>query len=175
MQKSGTAGQEVTVYGVNTDPSKSVVEYVASVLTSIGYKAKVKELAHGVYFTTIGNQATKAQIMYTDWYQDYPHPLDWFDVLFNGNRITQTHNNNVGNADFPDVNKKIEELKKVTSLTPQVNNEWAQIDKDLVVKYASSAAYLNAVQTDFFGSNVDMNCYFNHVLFFFDWTKICLK
>ncbi len=175
VKASGDAGMKVTVWGLNESPSSKAVAYLADVLNKIGFKTSQKLLAHDVYFTTIGNQATKAQIMYTDWYQDYPHPLDWFDVLFNGNRITQTHNNNVGNADFPDVNKKIEELKKVTSLTPQVNNEWAQIDKDLVVKYASSAAYLNAVQTDFFGSNVDMNCYFNHVLFFFDWTKICLK
>jgi peptide/nickel transport system substrate-binding protein len=175
VKKSGTVGMKVTVWGLNESPSSKAVAYLTDVLNKLGWKASPKLLAHDVYFTTIGNQATKAQIMYTDWYQDYPHPLDWFDVLFNGNRITQTHNNNVGNADFPDVNKKIEELKKVTKLDSKVNGEWAQVDKDLIVKYASSAPYLNSVQTDFFGPNVDMNCYFNHVLFFFDWTKICLK
>ena len=46
--------------------------------------------------------------MFTDWYQDYPHPLDWFDVLLNGNRITQTHNNNPGNVNVPAANKEIE-------------------------------------------------------------------
>jgi peptide/nickel transport system substrate-binding protein len=175
VQKSGTAGQEVTVYGVNTDPSKSVVEYVASVLTSIGYKAKVKELAHGVYFTTIGNQATKAQIMDTNWFQDYPHPLDWFDVLLNGNRITQTHHNNIGNADFPAANALIEKLKREPKLTAVVNAQWAELDRDYVVKYAAVAPYLTREGTDFFGKNVDTSCYYNHVLFQFDWTAICMK
>ena len=141
----------------------------------IGWNATPKLLAHDVYFTTIGNQATKAQIMYTDWYQDYPHPLDWFDVLFNGNRITQTHNNNYSNADFPDVNSAIERLKKEPTLNSKVNSDWAKVDYDLVVKYAAAAPYLNIEGTDFFGKNVDLSCYYNHVLFQFDWTAICMK
>jgi peptide/nickel transport system substrate-binding protein len=175
IRSAGATGAKVTVWGLNENPSQKATAYMADVLNKIGLKATPKFLSHGVYFTTIGDQKTKAQIMYTDWYQDYPHPLDWFDVLFNGNRITQTHNNDVGNADFKDVNATIERLKKITKLTPQVNSEWAGVDKDLVVKYAAAAPYLNSVQTDFFGPKVDMSCYFNHVLFFFDWTKICLK
>jgi hypothetical protein len=45
------------------------------------------------YFQAIGNERTKAQIGITSWYEDYPHPLDWFAVLLNGERITPTHNN----------------------------------------------------------------------------------
>ena len=175
VQQSGTKGMKITVWGLNEAPSQPTTEYVADQLKKIGWNATPKLLAHDVYFTTIGNQATKAQIMYTDWYQDYPHPLDWFDVLFNGNRITQTHNNNVGNADFPDVNATIERLKKVTKLTAKDNADWAKVDYDLVVKYASSAPYLNIEGTDFFGKNVDLGCYYNHVLFQFDWTAICMK
>jgi peptide/nickel transport system substrate-binding protein len=175
VQQSGTAGMKVTVWGLNEAPSQPTTEYVADVLNKIGWKATPKLLAHDVYFTTIGNQATKAQIMYTDWYQDYPHPLDWFDVLLNGNRITQTHNNNVGNADFPAANAKIEALKKQPKLTPAINKQWAQLDNDYVVKYSAIAPYLNIEGTDFFGKNVDLSCYYNHVLFQFDWTAICMK
>jgi ABC-type transport system substrate-binding protein len=175
VQKSGTAGMKVTVWGLNEAPSQPTTEYVADVLNKIGWKATPKLLAHDVYFTTIGNQATKAQIMYTNWYQDYPHPLDWFDVLLNGNRITQTHNNNVGNADFPAANATIERLKKVQKLTPQVNQQWAQLDHDYVVKYSAVAPYLNIEGTDFFGKKVDLGCYYNHVLYQFDWTAICMK
>ena len=35
-----------------------------------------------------GTRRPRPRPCYTDWYQDYPHPLDWFDVLLNGNRIT---------------------------------------------------------------------------------------
>jgi peptide/nickel transport system substrate-binding protein len=175
VQKSGTAGMKVTVWGENEAPSQPTIEYLSDVLNKIGWKATPKLLAPDIYFTTIGNQATKSQIMWTDWYQDYPHPLDWFDVLLNGNRITQTHNNNPGNADFPAANALIEKLKKEPKTTDAINSQWAQLDHDYVVKYAAVAPFLNIEGTDFFGPNVDDSCYYNHVLFQFDWTAICLK
>src|SRR5678816_1268666 len=101
----------VDVYGPNEDPSKGTTEYLANQLSKIGYKPKLHLLSHQVYFQTIGAQATKAQAMFTNWYQDYPHPLDWFDVLLNGERITKTHNNNPGNVNVPSVNKEIDSLK----------------------------------------------------------------
>jgi peptide/nickel transport system substrate-binding protein len=175
VKQSGTTGQKVTVYGVNTDPSKSVTEYAASVLNQLGYKANVKLLAHGVYFTTVGNQATKAQIGFTDWFQDYPSPIDWFDVLFNGNRITQTHNNNSGNTDFKDVNKLIEGLKATPSTTPAQNGKWAKVDSDLVVKYAGAVPYVNRSGTDYFSKKMNQCCYQFHVLYQRDFSTSCQK
>jgi len=175
VQQSGTSGQTVDVYGTNEDPAKGSVEYLAGQLAKIGYKPKLHLLAHGVYFQTIGNQATKAQAGHTDWYQDYPHPIDWFDVLLNGNRITQTHNNNVGNVDVASVNKEIEALKKVTDLTPAVNDRWAKVDRDLMVTYATTVPYLNRSGTDFFSTKMDMSCYTFTVVQYWDWGVSCQK
>jgi peptide/nickel transport system substrate-binding protein len=175
VQQSGTTGQTVDVYGENDEPSKGSTEYLAGQLAKIGYKPKLHLLSPGVYFQTIGNQATKAQAMYTDWFQDYPHPIDWFDVLLNGNRITQVHNNNVGNVNVPSVNKEIDALKKITTLTPEVNNRWAKVDSDLMVKYATTVPYLNRSQTDFFSSRVDMSCYLFNVVLYWDWGVSCMK
>jgi peptide/nickel transport system substrate-binding protein len=175
VQQSGTSGQTVDVYGPNEDPSKSSTEYLAGQLTKIGYKPKLHLLSHSVYFQTIGNQATKAQAMFTDWFQDYPHPIDWFDTLLNGNRITQVHNNNVGNVNVPSVNKEIEALKKITTLTPAVNDRWAKVDSDLMAKYATTVPYMNRSQTDFFGPKIDMSCYVFSVVLYWDWGLSCMK
>jgi len=175
VQQSGTSGQSVDVYGPNEDPSKSSTEYLAGQLSKLGYKPKLHLLSHAVYFQTIGNQATKAQAMFTDWYQDYPHPLDWFDVLLNGDRITQQHNNNVGNVNVPAVNKEIASLKKITELTPEVNNRWAKVDSDLMVKNATTVPYMNRSSTDFFGSKMDMSCYTFSVVLYWDWGLSCMK
>ena len=74
------------------------------VLNQIGFKAKLKIIDPSVYFTTIGNQRTKAQTGIANWFQDYPHPLNWFDMLLNGNRITEEHNNNYSNVDVAAIN-----------------------------------------------------------------------
>jgi len=175
VQKSGTAGQSVDVYGPNEDPSKSTTEYLANQLSKIGYKTKLHLLSHQVYFQTIGNQATKAQAMFTDWYQDYPHPLDWFDVLLNGARITKTHNNNPGNVNVPSVNKEIDALKKVTDITPAVNDRWAKVDQDLMATYATTIPYMNKSSTDFFGAQMDMSCYTFSVVGYWDYGLSCKK
>jgi peptide/nickel transport system substrate-binding protein len=175
VQQSGTAGQTVDVYGPNEDPSKSTTEYLANQLTKIGYKTKLHLLEHSVYFQTIGAQKTRAQAMFTDWYQDYPHPLDWFDVLLNGDRITATHNNNPGNVDVPAVNKEIDALAKISQITPEVNDRWAKVDRQLMVTNATTIPYMNRSSTDFFGANMDMGCYVFGVVTFWDFGLSCKK
>ena len=155
-----------------TDPKATA--YLIDVLNSIGLKAKEKIINSAVYWTTVGNQATKAQIGFADWFQDYPHPLDWFDVLLNGNRITETHNNNYANFDNKAVNAKIEALKKEPTLTDAVNTQWASVDK-MVDEQAPWAAFMNRQFTDFFNADMDLSCYVNHVLYQFDYATICHK
>ena len=175
VQKSGTAGQTVDVYGPASGQSRQATEYLAGQLEKIGYKPRLKLLGDQVYFQTIGAQKTKAQAMFTDWYQDYPHPLDWFDVLLNGNRITETHNNNPGNVDVPQVNAEIEALKKETDITPEVNDRWAKVDRDLMVTYSTTVPYANLSGTNFFGADMDMSCYQFHVVIYWDWGVSCKK
>jgi peptide/nickel transport system substrate-binding protein len=174
VEQSGTKGMEVTVWNHDRGTDLPATEYLVDVLNQIGFKAKHKVVNSAVYWTTIGNQSTKAQIGFADWFQDYPHPLDWFDVLLNGNRITETHNNNYSNFDDAAINKKIEELKKEPSLNSAVNADWAAVDK-MVAQQAAWAPFMNRQFTDFFNEGMDLSCYVNHVLYQFDFASICKK
>ena len=171
---SGDKGMSVTVWNHarGVDPKASA--YLVDVLNSIGLKAKEKIINAAIYWTTMGNQATKAQIGFADWFQDYPHPLDWFDVLLNGDRITDTHNNNYANFDDSAVNAKIENLKKQPSLTSSVNSQWAAVDQQ-IMQQAPWVPFMNRQFTDFFNSGMDLSCYVNHVLYQFDFALICKK
>ena len=55
--------------------------YIQSVLNSIGYKATVKPLSSNISFTYMQNSKNKMQIGVTQWYQDYPQPSDFLNVL----------------------------------------------------------------------------------------------
>ena len=143
-------------------------------LNSIGFKTTLKLLATPVYFQAMGDQSTRAQIGISGWTQDYPHPLDWFDILLNGEHITSTHNNNYANADVPAINRKIDELKREPTLTPRVNREWAALDRE-VMKQAFWAPLVNRVGEDFFGPDIDTSCYVPHAVYGFVWGSICKK
>jgi len=174
VQQSGAKGTAVTVWTSNRDTAKKPAAYLQDVLNQIGLKAKLKVIDASIYWTTVGNQSTKAQIGFADWFQDYPHPLDWFDVLLNGTRITQTHNNNYSNYNSSAFNSKVAELKAEPTLSDQVNQQWAQLDQ-MAMKDAAWAPYVNRQFTDFFASTVDTGCYINHVLYQFDFSRICMK
>ena len=176
IKAAGATGAAVTVWTSNNTSrhAPEAGQYLQGVLKSIGLNAKLKEINAAVYWTTVGSQATKAQIGFADWFQDYPHPLDWFDVLLNGNRITDTHNNNYANFDDSAVNAKIEALKKQPTLTSSVNSQWAQVDK-MVMQQAAWAPYLNQQGIDTFNSDIDLSCYVFHVNYQFDFATICHK
>jgi peptide/nickel transport system substrate-binding protein len=179
VQQSGTAGMTVGVYTISDDAvDKAQGEYLAGQLEKIGWKTKLHELAGANYFVIIGNQATKAQIGFTDWFEDYPYPSDWFDVLQNGKRITQQHNNNNSNVNFKDTNAEIDRLTHLPpsqAFTDKTNAAWAALDKKLMVQYASQAPFLNGVITSFFASRMDAkNCDVFTDLFD-DMAQTCLK
>lgn len=176
IKDAGATGADVTVWTSNNESRRApeAGQYLQGVLKSIGLNAKLKQINAAIYWTTVGSQATKAQIGFADWFQDYPHPLDWFDVLLNGGRITQTHNNNYANFDDAAVNAKIDALKKEPTLTDKVNAEWATVDK-MTMEQAAWAPYLNQQGIDTFGSDVDLGCYVFHVNYQFDFATICKK
>jgi peptide/nickel transport system substrate-binding protein len=174
IKQAGATGAQVTVWNHDRGLDPKFTAYLTDVLNSIGLNAKEKIVNSQVYWTTIGNQATKAQIGFADWFQDYPHPLDWYDVLLNGQRITQTHNNNYANYDNASVNQTIDKLKQQPTLTPAVNDQWKALDKT-IMQDAPWAPFLNRQFTDFFSTNVDLSCYENHVLYEFDYATICVK
>ena len=162
VQQSGMAGQKVTVYAISdVAVDLSTGEYLQGQLNKIGFKATLKPLAGANYFTVVGNQATKAQIGFTDWFEDFPYPSDWFNILQNGELITQVHNNNYGNVNDKSINKQIDTLDHLPpsqALSASTNATWAAIDKTLMVKDASTVPYLNGILTSFFSSKMNVAC-----------------
>jgi len=162
VQQSGTKGMTVGVYTISDDDiDKKQGEYLAGQLSKIGWKTKLHELAGANYFVIVGNQATKAQIGFTDWFEDYPYPTDWFDVLQNGKNIHQQHNNNNSNVNFKWSNNEINRLGHLPpsqAFAQKTTNDWAALDKKLMVQYATEAPFLNGVITSFFSSKMDPTC-----------------
>ncbi len=78
VKDSGYEGEKVTVWTNNKDPRPAIADYLRDMLNKIGFKADIKMLDRQVYFEQVGLARTKAQTGFTDWYQDFPHPGDFF-------------------------------------------------------------------------------------------------
>ena len=173
VRESGYRGKRVFVWNHDVAADLPFTEYLVSVLNRIGFRASEKVVTAGSYWTTIGEEKTRAQIGLANWVQDYPHPLDWFDLL-DGNAITPTHNSNYANFDLGWANRDITALTRRPKLTPKVNGLWAALDRN-TMRRAPWAPFLNQEETDFFSARVVLGCYVNNVLYEFDYASICVK
>jgi peptide/nickel transport system substrate-binding protein len=174
VRESGYEGKRVLVWNHDVATDLPFTNYLVSVLNRIGFRAREKVVTTSDYWTTLGDAKTRAQIGFADWFQDYPHPLDWFGVLLNGQAITPTHNSNYANFDVGWVNREIEALTRRPRLTPGLDRRWAALDRK-VMRLAPWAPFLNLDETDFFSARVDLGCYVNNVLYEFDYATICVK
>jgi peptide/nickel transport system substrate-binding protein len=172
IQQAGASGAQVTVWTRQVSDAVDAAQYYTSILNQIGLKAKLNILPRATYYTTIGNVATHAQTGWARWLEDYPHPLDWFDVLLNGNRITDTDNNNYAWYSNKKTNAEIEGLKKAQRLTPPVNKRWATVEKQIMAQ-APWAPWSNRVFPEFFSKKI--GCIHVQRLYGIDAIRLCRK
>ncbi len=76
-------------------------------LQQIGIEADLKP-ANGSTFNVKAQTRGQIPLGVWGWFQDYPDPSNFLDVLFNGERITDTDCNNVSFYNNPSVNRLLE-------------------------------------------------------------------
>jgi peptide/nickel transport system substrate-binding protein len=174
IKEAGVDGEEVTVYGNNDDPTDKVTEAYADQLTKMGFKATPKILDGGVYFQTIGSAKEAPQTGFANWFQDFPHPKNFF-FLVDGASIQPTNNQNFGNVDDPQITKGIAELNLEPEITEEVAQRWGELNRELV-EGAYVAPYGHRKLATFFSERMDFeNCRRFHPVYNNDYSSFCLK
>jgi peptide/nickel transport system substrate-binding protein len=173
IEESGEKGASVTVWGNTDNPTPKTTEYMADVLNKIGLKAKPKIIDAGVYFQTIGNAKTKAQAGYGGWFQDFPHPANFFQVVTRTG-IQPTNAINYGNTDIPEVTGAYEELKQESDIEEAAPG-WAEADHQLI-EQAGIVPWGTAKEALHLSERMDFeNCAMIHPLYKLDYSSLCLK
>ena len=168
------AGEKITVWGEERSPRKQYVEYYASVLNKIGFKATPKIIADSVYFPTVGNAKTKAQTGFGDWVQDFPNPSDFY-LLLDGKAIQPLNNSNLSNVNDPKIQDALGKLNPVpaTELT-RVAKQWEDLDRYAAQK-AYQVVYGSEQAPQFLSTKLDFKSAIFHPLFLNDWSSWQLK
>jgi peptide/nickel transport system substrate-binding protein len=174
IKEAGVDGMDVTVYGNNDDPTDKVTEAYADMLNKMGLNATPKIVDGGVYFQTIGSAETKAQTGFLNWFQDFPHPKNFF-FLVDGKSIQPTNSQNPGNVDDPEITKGIAELNLEPEVTQEVADRWGELNRKLVER-AWVAPYGHRKLATFFSERMDFeNCLRFHPVYNNDYSSWCLK
>ena len=174
VKDSGYEGEKVTVWTNNKDPRPAIADYYRDVLNEIGFDADIKTLDQQVYFEQVGLERTKAQTGFTDWYQDYPHPGDFIDVLLSTDSLQTEVTNNQGFVSDPTLDKKLDELRPKTP--EEAADEWGALDEYAVNDQAHVAPYGYEESSSFFSERMDaQNCSGVHPVYKNDWLLFCVK
>jgi peptide/nickel transport system substrate-binding protein len=152
---SGVKDKEVTVWTDSESPNNDAGTYYAGVLNEIGLKAELKILNPDNYFTVIGNTSTpNLDTGFADWFEDFPHPNDFFDILLNGESIQSTNNQNFSQINEEALNEKINTLAE-EQLGPQQETEYAELDEEFM-ETATWAPYGTRTLSLFVSENINL-------------------
>jgi peptide/nickel transport system substrate-binding protein len=155
IAEANPSDRNITVWTDNESPNNEAGAYYQDVLKKLGFNAKLKEINADNYFTIIGNLSTPdLDTGWADWFEDYPHPNDFFQPLLAGESILQTNNSNFAQIDVPPLNGKIAQLGQ-EALGPEQEGEYAALDR-AYMEQAPWAPYGNRTLSTFVSSAIDL-------------------
>jgi peptide/nickel transport system substrate-binding protein len=158
VQQSGTAGMKVVVNSASDETSKALAQQMVSDLNKIGYKASAQLLTGSIQYPFVqnSNNSKKWQVAWSAWYQDYPVPSDFLNVLLGCGSIHPGSDASPNIAAFCDQNiqKQMTQASnmQLTDLAG-ANDLWAQVDH-AVTDQAPWVDLYNPKQIDFLSKRV---------------------
>ena len=156
VKSSGTAGQKVQLIAPDTAIGRAVGTYVQSVLSDLGYDTSLKVIAEGIQFTYIQNTNNKVQISYTDWYQDFPAPSDFLNILFACSAFHEGSDAsiNISGVCDPAMDAQMQQALSLELTDPKgADKIWSAVDRR-AVDQAYMAVLYNPKHVDFVGKRV---------------------
>jgi peptide/nickel transport system substrate-binding protein len=172
MKEANPSDMDITVWTDTESPNNEAGEYLNEVLKELGFNTTLKIINADNYFTVIGNATTpNLDAGWSDWFQDYPHPNDFFQPLLSGESILSTNNGNFAKLDDPAVNKKITELGE-QQLEAEQEDAYAELDEE-IMEQAPWAPYGTRTLSTFVSDAIDLesvifNPTFGHYLSSFE-------
>jgi peptide/nickel transport system substrate-binding protein len=146
----------ITLWTDNESPNNEAGEYLEGVLQELGFEVTLKIVNSDNYFGVIGNDSTpNLDIGFANWFEDYPHPNDFFQPLLSGESIVPTGATNLPRIDDPQLNAEIARLGE-GPLTPQVESEYAGLDRAFM-EQAPWVPYGTSTLPTFVSSEVDLD------------------
>jgi peptide/nickel transport system substrate-binding protein len=164
IKEANPSDMNITVWTDNESPNNNAGEYYEGVLKELGFNAKLKIINAEAYFTVIGNLTTPdIDTGWADWYQDYPHPNDFFQPNLSGESILPINNSNFAQIDNSSLNKKIVELGQ-QQLQPKQESAYSALDRGYM-KEAPWAPYGTRTLATFVSSAINLENVINNLTF----------
>ncbi len=159
VKQSGTLGDKVVVNGTNDQVGTALAEQMVADLNSIGYKASTQLLTAAAQYPFSQNSAnwSKWNVAWSAWYQDYPAPSDFLNVLLGCGSIHKNSDASPNIAAFCDktIQAQIDKAESIEATDPSgAAALWTQVDHEDTLQAPWVDLY-NPKQIDFLSKTVN--------------------
>jgi len=155
IKEANPSDMNITVWTDSESPNNDAGTYYQSVLKELGFNADLKIINADNYFTIIGNTSTPdLDTGWSDWFEDYPHPNDFFQPLLNGESVQSTNNQNFSLSENGELDQKMDKLGEET-LGSEQESAYAEMDK-AYMEEAPWAPYGNRTLSLFVSDNINL-------------------
>lgn len=174
LAEARPADRDITVWTSDEPVRKRTGKYYRDVLTELGFAVTLKIVPASTYINTIGDSSTPdLDTGLGRWFQDFPHPDDFFRPLLKGTNILPVNNNNFSRVAIPEFDDKQVELATL-QLSPEVEKQYADLDR-AYMEQAVWAPYGSEQYTTFMSERMDVEKAYSHLLFNQDFSAFALK
>jgi peptide/nickel transport system substrate-binding protein len=175
LAEANPADKDITVWTNDEPDRRRIGAYYEDLLKQLGFNTTLKVISGDVYFTTIGNEKTPdLDTGFANWYQDFPHPDDFFRPLLNGESDLPTNSNNFSSVRIPELDQQMDQLLTQQLTDPGVEDEYAALDR-AYMEQAVWAPYGNQRFTTFLSERMDFDTSYHHLLFNQDYTSFAIS
>jgi peptide/nickel transport system substrate-binding protein len=172
IREADPKDRNVTVWTDTEEPNRSAGIYYRRVLEELGFHAKLKVVGPDNYFFVISNKNTpNLDTGFSNWFEDYPHPNDFFSPLLAA-KPTSFETDNFSQLVARGLNKKVRALARDSG--PIDKAAYAGLDR-AYMKLAPIVPYGNRTLAASFSSKVDLEGFIWNPTFEADFTSFRFK
>jgi peptide/nickel transport system substrate-binding protein len=173
VQQSGTAGTPVTVWGEDAPPQRAFVHSYVKLLRKLGFGAEARLEQPSGYFATIGSPRTNPQTGFASWFNDFPNPADFYEVVNAG--TSPSPGANVGRVDDLFIQQQLAELNLVPAQEiSKAAGQWRELD-EYTAKKAYLAVFGAQLVPKLMSERMNFDSAVIHPLFLSDWSTWSLR
>jgi peptide/nickel transport system substrate-binding protein len=156
VREADPADRAITIWTDTESPNNEAGEYYEGVLKALGFETTLKIVNSDNYFGVVGNESTPdLDTGFANWFEDYPHPNDFFQPLLSGEALSPTATTNLARFADPGLDAKIARLGE-QQLTPAVEAGYAALDRE-AMEQAPLAPYGTSTLPTFVSSQIDLD------------------
>jgi peptide/nickel transport system substrate-binding protein len=178
VQESGTAGTAVAVWGGDSPPQRAFVRYYVKLLRRLGYIADAHLVEPSGYYAKVGAAGTNPQTGFASWFNDFPDPADFYEVVSGSPTTTHgatTPSANLGRVDDLFIQQQLAELNLVPAQELSKSaGQWRELEE-----YTAKKAYLAVFGTQqvpkLMSARMNFGSAVIHPLFLSDWSTWSLR